>query len=112
PWGNTITVDHANYAETGLGETSAVGLFPAGRQPVLGLYDLSGNVWEWCRNKHDRPQETLVDASNDPRTVRGGSWFYFQDFARLAFRPHNTPDLRVNNSGFRVNLRRAPSHDY
>ena len=109
PWGGaTITPDHANYDDTGLRETSAVGLFPAGRQPVLDLYDLSGNVWEWCRNKYDKPEETAVDDSDDTRTLRGGSWC---DASRLRprgvpQRPHPaSPQLRC---GFRV-VRRLPS---
>ena len=110
PWGGErITPEHANYDATGLGETSAVGLFPAGRQPELDLDDLSGNVWEWCRNKYKNPEETAVDDSGDSRALRGGSWSY--DQGARARRPATTynPHHRNDTCGFRL-VRRLPSH--
>ena len=50
PWGEKITPDHANYAETKIDATSAVGIFPKGASPY-GALDMSGNVWEWCLTK-------------------------------------------------------------
>ncbi len=82
PWGDEITPQHANYDETSLKETSDVGRFPAGRQPVLDLYDMSGNVWEWCRNKYRKPEDTRVDESGDSRALRGGSWGHYRGLAR------------------------------
>lgn len=111
PWGNeAITPSHANYDNTGLGETSAVGIFPAGQQPELHLYDLSGNVWEWCRNKYRNTDDTAVDESGDARILRGGSWAINPDLARAAFRLGSNPHTRYANHGFRVVVRRPPSH--
>jgi formylglycine-generating enzyme required for sulfatase activity len=45
PWGDEFKVSNANSGRTGLGTTSAVGLFPAGASPC-GAHDMSGNVWE------------------------------------------------------------------
>ena len=67
--------------------------FPAGRQPELDLYDLSGNVWEWCRNKYDKLGDTAVDQSGDRRTWRGGSWLDAPGLARAASRLRLNPNF-------------------
>jgi formylglycine-generating enzyme required for sulfatase activity len=74
PWGADFDPEKANTDEGKIGGTTAVGIYPAGRQPQLDLYDLSGNVWEWCRNKYGKPDDDRVDAGGDGRALRGGSW--------------------------------------
>jgi len=108
PWGNQFDAAKANTYEGDLVDrTTAVGLYPANK---LGLYDLSGNVWEWCRNKKD-PDDDKVDGSDDWRVLRGGSWNLIQKYARAADRSTYTPDNRNYGYGFRVVVvRRATSH--
>ncbi|MCP4428153.1 MAG: SUMF1/EgtB/PvdO family nonheme iron enzyme, partial [Chloroflexi bacterium] len=47
PWEGEFDANKANTDEGGIGQTTAVGLYPSGKNTALGLYDLSGNVWEW-----------------------------------------------------------------
>ena len=100
PWGRDWDSERANTSESGLGRTTAVGLYPRGASP-LGILDMSGNVWEWCLNVYLNPKK--VDLSTDmDRVVRGGSWGNFQDYARTANRNCYDPYDRYNHLGFRL----------
>ena len=62
----------------------------------LGIYDLGGNVWEWCEDWYDNAQKD--------RVLRGGSWHLFYDRGNLlsSSRLHLTPGFRNNGNGFRI----------
>ncbi len=109
PYGAEFDVAKGNTDESDLGLTTAVGIYPNGRQEWLNLYDLSGNVWEWCANKYDDPAQSTIDHSGDRWVLRGGSWVTVQDFTRAASRYDFHPYDRVNHVGFRL-VRRPPSH--
>ncbi len=117
-FGETITGELANYrsretyADEYKGEyrqqTTPVGQFPPN---AFGLYDMHGNVWEWCADTwHDNYDGAPTDGSawiengDDNRSPpRGGCWYGDPLFCRSAFRDFNLP--RVNNDddlGFRV----------
>ena len=106
PWGDEADPDRANYGDTGIGGTSAVGCFPGGASPY-GAEELSGNVLEWTRSNYrdypynsDDGREKLDN--NDRRVLRGGAFYYFQDRVRCAFRFRPDPDYRGDLVGFRV----------
>jgi formylglycine-generating enzyme required for sulfatase activity len=108
PWGEGYRAGYANVYEKGakagpsdLGQTSAVGLYPQGVSPD-GVMDLAGNVWEWCLNKYENPEDITIDESGDHRVLRGGAWYDGPENARAADRDGNSPDNRYNGRGFRV----------
>lgn len=116
-FGEMITTKVANYKGNytyGLGpkgsyrqQTIDVGSFPPN---AFGLYDMHGNVWEWCadhwhENYERAPTDSTAWLSSDEsssRIFRGGSWYSDPRHCRSAFRSRNAPDLRSFGLGFRV----------
>ncbi|MCX6032995.1 MAG: SUMF1/EgtB/PvdO family nonheme iron enzyme [Chloroflexi bacterium] len=95
PWVGDFNLANANVAEEiGRGSgTTAVCTYPQGASPV-GVWDMSGNVWEWT-SSYWSPKVLY-------RVVRGGSWYYDQRLARCAFRLRRVSDLCDALIGLRV----------
>ena len=117
-FGETITTDLVNYnyyryphgaAPKGLyrGKTMDVGSFPPN---AFGLYDMHGEVWEWCSDKwHDNYDGAPIDGSSwetgttyDIWVLRGGSWDNNTIECRAAYRLNNSARLSDMYRGFRV----------
>jgi len=104
PWGDKITPEHANYDETGIGTTTAVGIFPQGTSPY-GALDMAGNAWEWCLTqwRSDYTQPVDDDPAGDaPRVLRGGAFHGYKWDVRCASRYSNNPNHSLRFYGFRV----------
>ena len=79
------------------------------RPNELGIYDMSGNVWEWCMDwKGDYGSGSQTDplgaSSGSYRVFRGGSWGGNAAYCRVSIRDGNSPGGRRNFLGFRVVL--------
>ena len=92
PWGDEMDAEKCSYGETGIGSPSTPGCFPGGMSSY-GCEDMSGNVWEWQRNKSFPPYPyPLNDQSwDDPeggeaRVLRGGSFSITVTSVRCAYR--------------------------
>ena len=108
PWGDEADPNQANYVDTGIGSTSAVGCFPGGASPY-GAEDMSGNVWEWLRSIYAAYPYEPSDGRENPkagtdadRVLRGGAFDYNQGIVRCAYRSRSYPNARLRSGGMRV----------
>lgn len=105
PWGDDSDPERANTQETGSGQTTPVGIYPAGASPY-GCLDMSGNVWEWTSSLWVPYPYSLSDGrenlnAREKRVIRGGAWSFSPNQARTAFRGRVDPEMRNNLIGFR-----------
>jgi len=122
-WGASITPKQANYDGNYVYGGGAKGEWRKSTMPVgsfeanpWGLYNVHGNVWEWCEDVwHDDLNGLPTDGSAwlqgadaSRRVLRGGSWNYFPPYLRAAFRGRYPSDNRNNNIGFRVGRTLTP----
>jgi formylglycine-generating enzyme required for sulfatase activity len=107
-WGGATIDNYAWYTSNSGSATHAV----AGKLPnAWGLYDMSGNVWEWCWDWYGSTYYSASPSmdptgpiSGSPRVLRGGSWSISASYLRSASRSDITPGDRFDNIGFRVVL--------
>ena len=118
PWGDTITPKDANYGDH-VGTTTAVGQYAANG---YGLYDMSGNVWEWCLDKYeddvwpsDNSRNPIVGGqtiqwlldnftsipTNSKRVLRGGCWNTGPGVMPIDVRAGISPTIVLGSFGFR-----------
>jgi formylglycine-generating enzyme required for sulfatase activity len=119
PWGNSFSGTNANFCDSscthdwankdfddGNEDTAPVDAYPEGVS-IYGVYNMSGNVWEWVADWYDAYPGNTVSGSDygtTYRVLRGGSWYYGYfdvDFLRSSGRYRANPDYRNSNVGFR-----------
>ena len=116
PWGNSIDSSKANYSRN-VGDTTPVGSYPPNG---YNLYDITGNVWEWCLDEHDRDfyltpprynpiagASSITDMISEFldidswRVLRGGSWIRFARDVEVSDGNYAPPDFSDDDFGFR-----------
>ncbi len=112
PWGNRRRTEFTNVWTEMSG--SATGTTPVGSYPATGpdLFDLGGNVWEWCADRYQAGLKNLPDDGTPlrtgiGRTVRGGSWRRSMDLARVSSRSWFDEWYRADDLGFRCVMPRS-----
>ena len=107
PWGAEFDADRANCCETGIFDTTPVGMFPGGVSP-FGIHDLAGNVEEYVTDDY-RPypggpaiDDHLSQIHGSYRIARGGSFGRFRDLARTRRRHGHNPRSATYAMGFRL----------
>jgi formylglycine-generating enzyme required for sulfatase activity len=114
--GETISTDHANYNGNYIYGNGHIGVYRKKAIDVgslipnaFGLYDMHGNVWEWCSDWYDVNYYTsspIIDpqgpSSGICRVLRGGTWSMYPSVCRSARRHRFSPDGRYSLYGFRV----------
>ena len=103
-FGNNLTKADANYDDSKIGKPVAVGSY---KPNAFGLYDMHGNVWEWCEDWHSEyPTGAVTDTAGpltgNGRVLRGGSFGYLVSWARSSYRAYGTPASRNVYGGFRL----------
>ncbi len=114
PWGNEITHDDANWGNTVNGKDKWAYCSPVAsfKENQYGLYDMTGNVWEWCADWYGFDYYSKSPAKNPRgpdkpdratgRVLRGGSWYSVSRGRRVASRDaYGSPNDRKNDIGFR-----------
>jgi formylglycine-generating enzyme required for sulfatase activity len=109
PWGNTYSQDYGNFKETNE-DTTPVKKYENGRS-YYGVYDMSGNVWEWVNdyfsdNYYSQspiidPQGPLQGNAREDRIMRGGCFMDSGDWANVITRMNNNPIWFEWSTGFR-----------
>jgi formylglycine-generating enzyme required for sulfatase activity len=106
PWGNEQPDDSLLNFRRKVEHSTSVGKFPQGASPYQ-VFDMAGNVWEWCRSKWASSYVTEEDddpETDAPRVVRGGSWISEESYVRCAVRFKKYPHKPSDQIGFRIVL--------
>jgi len=106
PWGEDISCKNANFSDCVKG-TAAVGSYASGQSPY-GIFDMSGNVWEWVNDWYNSSYYSQSSGANPTgpqsgefRVLRGGAWGYTPSLQSVSTRFWASPLKGDDNIGFR-----------
>lgn len=100
PWGNTFDKQFANTRESEIKMTTLVMRYEGGVSP-FGVWDMSGNVWEWCLDKNPEIEDKPDQPPVEKRLVHGGSFISPYQRAEITFRYYLDPNSFHSTIGFR-----------
>ncbi|MGC1377225.1 MAG: formylglycine-generating enzyme family protein [Anaerolineales bacterium] len=111
PWGEGVDTTRANYSDSKIGDPTMVGSYENGKSPY-GLYDMTGNVWEWVADWYDvypgGDPKASTDFGQKFRGLRGGGWSDPANTIHAAYRGSLDPTHSFGNIGFRCASSSAP----
>jgi sulfatase modifying factor 1 len=96
PWGNSFNAERCNVGLGPHGDTKRVNAFPEGKSPY-GCWDMCGNVWEWT--------DSWFDESESIAVLKGGSYYFDEEFSVLWIRYHDPKTDHWPDLGFRCAIR-------
>ena len=101
-WGSTMNGNYAWYNDSAISKTNPVG---TKMMNAWGLYDMIGNVWEWCIDWYGTlayGADPKGNSSGTNRVIRGGCWGSYADNCTSSSRTGYAPSNEINNHGFRL----------
>lgn len=101
PWGNTFDPRRCNTRESRIRKTTVVTNYPKGVSPY-GVFDMAGNVWEWCLNMDLDTDDRIDITINGNRAVHGGSFIGVCERAQAPFHFYLNPFYFYATIGFRL----------
>ncbi len=102
PWGDNFDANLANTRESNLKTTTPVTRYPDGASP-FGIFDMAGNVWEWCLNTKADAESHVTDLmTTEDRAVYGGAFVSPQGRSETSFHYYLNPQTFYASLGFRL----------
>jgi formylglycine-generating enzyme required for sulfatase activity len=101
PWGDSFDASKCNARESEVKSTTMVMRYPEGASPY-GVYDMVGNVWEWCLDTKAQHELNVDISGAEERAVHGGSFVSVHERSEISFHYFLSPATSYASIGFRI----------